>query len=119
MTTLAGARAELRTAVEAAGYAAAYAPGGIDPPYIVIAGDGIDLSRRVRGEATFRLVCVAGNADAEASALELDTLKLAMATLVREIPDWRMVDVGRDVIRRFGDADLLTADVRTARLIDP
>lgn len=119
MTTLAGARGALRAAVEAADIIAAYAPGGTDPPYVVIAGDGIDLSRRVRAEATFRLICIGGLADAEASALELDTLKLAIVGIIRGLNDWRMVDVSADRIRLFAGTDYLTADVRTSTLIDP
>lgn len=118
MTTLNAARVELRTALEADGIVCTYAPGGIDPPYVVIVGDGIDLSQRVRGKATFRCVAVGGAADADASALEVDTLKAGILATINALKGWQMGEVRADGIRRLGDSDMLTADVTTTRMID-
>ena len=120
MTTLAEARAELVAALEAADIAATDTPGARDVPYVLVSGDGIDAAHIVRGQAvaTFRALCIAGAWDGHAVVDELDSLKLATLTVVRELEAWRFGSVGRDGIRTFGGSELLTADVSASRMID-
>lgn len=120
MTTLAGARAELIAALEADGIRATDTPGGRDLPYVLVAGDGIELTHLVRGQgtATFRATCIAGAWDDSAAALALDELKLDVLGVLRALPGWRVNSVGRDGIRTYAGAELLTADCSASRMID-
>jgi hypothetical protein len=121
MTSLGDARAELVTAVLAAGISATTVPGGVQStPYVAVLGDGLDLAHVVRGQAfaSFRLACIAGSASAEASVVELDALKLAVLDLVRGLAGWRMGEVRADGIRTYGGGEYLTADVTAGRMID-
>jgi hypothetical protein len=118
--SLQDARAELISALEDAGLAATDAPGAKPIPYVLVAGDGIDTTRIVAGKAaaTFRCVCIAGAWD-ESQAVELlDGLKLDVLSIIRGLPGYQVGPVGRDGIRSFQGADVLTADVATTVLID-
>lgn len=119
-TTLAGARAELIAAVEAASIAATDTPGDRQPPYVAVLGNGIDLERVLAGKAlaSFRLACVAGKADASASVLSLDTLKLDIVSMLRGLAGWQLGEVRPDGVRIFAGGTYLSADVIAARLID-
>ena len=120
MTTLAGARAELVAAIDAAGMKATDVAGAKPVPYVLVAGAGIDPSRVMVGKvaATFRAICVAGAWDQAAAVGSLDELKLGVLSVLRGLAGWQLGEVGRDGIRSFSGSDLLTADVSATRLID-
>ncbi len=119
MTTRAQARAEVVTALRAAGVRAYASPSG-DPPYVLVGGGGIDMGHITRGQAlaTIRARCVAGAWTAEDSQAILDELVVDTLTVLRSLAGWRMEPVGQDEIRRFEGGDYLTADVSAARMID-
>lgn len=120
MTTFAGARAELIAAMAGVGHGATSAVGRINPPCIYVAGDGAAIDHVTIGKhaSTWRLVLVAGKFDADASAGELDTLKQGAIAALRALDGWRLEPLGRDGIRTFGGAELLTAELRGVRMID-
>ena len=119
MTTLAGARAELVAAYVAASIRATSTPGG-EPPYILVAGGGIDPQHIIRGqaEASFRSILVAGGFEDAKSANELDTLKLAALDVVRDLAGWRLDTIGGDGLRSFSGGDYLSAELSASRMID-
>lgn len=120
MTTLHEARDELIDALRTANLRATDTPGGMDPPYVAVLGDGIDLSHIIRGQtpARFRAACIAGKADASGSVADLDALKLDVLVVLRALPGWALGEVRGDGIRTYGGSDLLTADVTASRMID-
>lgn len=119
MTTLAAARAELVAALSTAGLRGTTAAGG-DPPYVLVAGGGIEMTHVVRGQApaTFRARCVAGAWDDAAAAAILDEQKLSVLGVLLALTGWRMLPVGDDVIRDYAGSMYLTADVSASRMID-
>ena len=118
MTTVADARAEMIDALKTAGVAAGPTPG--EPPYIYVAGDGIEPTRVVAGQAdaTFRLVMIGGAWDEAAAAAELDVLKQAALTTVRGMAAWAMGAISRDGGREWNGSLYLTADMAASRRID-
>ena len=119
MTTLAQARAELIAAYTAASIRATSTPGG-EPPYVLVAGGGIDAEHIIRGqtEATFRSVLVAGGFEDTKSAAELDALKLGALGVLRALAGWRLGTIGGDGIRSFSGGDYLSAEASASRMID-
>lgn len=121
MTTIAEARSEAIAALIAAGIAADATPGA-DAPYVYVGGDGTgDGSRIVTGQlvASFRFVMVGGAWDERSAALELDTLKQAVLTTLRELAGWRLTSgISRDGARDWAGGLYLAADVTAERLID-
>lgn len=120
MTTLAGARAELIAALEAASLSATETPGSKPPPYVAVLGGGVDFGHIVRGSvlSTWRLACVAGLADAKASVAQLDALKLSAIGMLLTLAGWQLGEVRPDGIRSYAGSDYLTADVTASRYID-
>ena len=121
MTTIGAARAELIAAIIAAGADASSDPSA-NPPCVYVAGDGTsDLNRVMAGQANagFRLTMIGGAWDQSAAAAELDTLKQAVLTAVRELPGWRFTGpIGPDGMREVAGGMLLTADAFAERLVD-
>jgi hypothetical protein len=119
MTTLAEARDELIAALVAADVRATDNPGGIDPPYVAVLGNGIDLGHIVRNEAeaSFRSVCIAGAADNTGAVDQLDALKLATIAVLRSLAGWRLGEVRADGLRSYQGSEYLTADVTASRFV--
>lgn len=119
---IAEARAELIAALSAGGAPATDTPGGFDPPYCYVAGDGTgELTRIITGqvEASFRVTFVGGAWDDTAAAGDLDGLKAAFLETVRELEGWRFGSgIGRDGARDFAGATYLSADGFASRLVD-
>jgi hypothetical protein len=119
--SIVAARAELIGALIAAGVRATDTPGG-DPPYAYVTGDGTsDPSRVVTGqiEAAFRVVLVGGAWDEAAAARELDTLKDAFLSAVRDLDGWRFgAPIGRDGTREWAGGLYMTADAFANTLVD-
>lgn len=120
MATFTSARAELITAMAGVGKGATSQPGKMAPPYVLIAGDGADVTHVVRGAypSTWRMVLIAGGWDAEGSATALDTMKQAAIAALHALVGWQMQPLGRDGIRTFAGSELLTAELRGVRMID-
>ena len=120
MTTLAGARGELITAMAGVGKGATSQPGKMAPPYVLIAGDGADVSHVTIGKypSTWRVVLIAGGWDAEGSAAALDIMKQAAIAALQGLAGWKVQPLGRDGIRTFAGSELLTAELRGVRMID-
>jgi hypothetical protein len=119
MTTRAQARAEVVTALQAAGIRTVKSASG-DPPYVLVGGGGIDMDHIAIGKApaTIRARCVAGAwTDEDAQAI-IDELVMDTLAVFLSMAGWRMLPVGQDEIRRFTGGDYLTADVSAARMID-
>lgn len=118
--TPAEARAELIDALADAGAPATSQPGGLEPPYVYVAGDGIEPTRVVaaQADATFSLVMIGGAWDEESAALELDGLKIVCMQAVRSLSGWSLGGIGSDVAREWAGGLYLTAAMGAARRID-
>ena len=120
MTTLADARAELIAGMASVGGGATSTPGLMAPPYVLVAGDGVAMDHVTIGKfkSTWRIVLIAGGWDTDGTAVELDTMKQAAIAALRGLAGWQMQPLGRDGIRTFAGAELLTAELRGVRMID-
>jgi hypothetical protein len=120
MTTLADARAELVAGMASVGGGATSTPGLMAPPYVLIAGDGADVTHVTLGKfpSTWRIVLIAGGWDGDGTSAALDTMKQAAVAALRGLAKWQMQPLGRDGIRTFAGAELLTAELRGVRMID-
>lgn len=120
-TTLADRRDELATALEANGVRVADVAGAGAVPYAVIYGDGISASGTPGGQllAGFRVALFAGKADAAAAVAELGDLAIRTLGALWTLTGWKVGDIGPDVVRRVGGADLLSADARASALFIP
>ena len=119
MTTRNEARRELRDALRTADIRAVDVAAG-DPPYVVVAGGGVDTAHITRGVgmATIRCRLVAGAYVEESAQDTLDGLVDETLSVLRGLAGWRVLSVGQDEIRRFEGGDYLTADVAAERQID-
>lgn len=121
MTTWAERRVELAEALTDAEVAVAPTSGRIGTPCVLIYGDGIDDLRGVgRGQlpAGLRMVLVAGRADQEATADQLDALTVTVLGVLRALEGWRLGTVRPDTIRKLGANEYLTRDVTAAVMVD-
>lgn len=119
MTTIAGARAEIIGALQGAGLTAVDVPGG-DPPYVLVEGDGVEVTRVVAGQcdSVWRLMMVGGAWDESQAVHDLDDLKQTTLQTLRTLDGWRVGSVGPDGGRSWQGAPYLTADVSAIRRID-
>jgi hypothetical protein len=120
MTTIADRRTELAAALVAGGVSVTNAPGRVSPPVAVLIAAGSDLEGVGRGQVAygFRVVLVAGAADADASALRLDELVGDAIAVLRNLDGWRLTTVGATSTRDIAGALYLTADVTASAMID-
>lgn len=121
MTTIADARAELTTALEAADLVVAPALGRVASPYAIAFGAGIDAAHILRGqvEAGLRVMLVSGRADQAASFTDLSDMILATVGAIRALAGWRLGTIGADTIRVIIGIEYLTADVVAHRFVTP
>lgn len=120
MATLAERRAELAAALADAGVRVADAGGREAVPYALIYGAGIAAQYRGNQvEASFRVVLVAGKADAAAMSAELGNAQLVALGAVRELAGWRLEATGPDTIRAIAGLEYLTADLVCSAHIIP
>lgn len=121
MTTWAARRDELAAALAADSVKVAATIGRATPPCVLIYGDGIEDLRGIgRGQvpAGLRMVLVAGKADQEATADQLDALTITVLGVLRKLVGWRLGVIRADTIRTFTTGDYLTRDVTAAVMVD-
>jgi hypothetical protein len=119
MTTLAGARSALGTALSTGGVTLSDAPGRVAPPVALIFGGGIDPSHAMRREmlATFRITAVAGRADATAMSAALGELVLKILAVVNGLAGWVVGNVSPDLERSIAGGQYLTADISVSTFV--
>ena len=120
MSTIATRRTELAAALVAGGVSTSNAPGRVSPPVAVLVAAGSDLEGIGRGQVPFgyRIVLVAGAADADASALRLDELVTDTIAVLRSLDGWRIDNLGSASVRDVAGALYLSADVTAYAMID-
>lgn len=118
MTTIAEATLALTTELEGAGLRVAAGADGLTPPAVIVYGDGVrDLRSIGRGEVVrgWRLTIIGGAWDGKGAAAELGAMLGTVLGTLRQLPGWRVDDVGRDTIVSVAGGDSLACDVLTSR----
>lgn len=120
MTTLAERRTELAAALVAVGIRVDDVAGAAAVPYAVIYGGGITAAESPGGQlrATFRIMLVAGRADAAATVAELGELAMRTLTALWSLKRWQVGPVGADTVRRL-PGEYLTNDATASVLFLP
>lgn len=120
MTSLQDARAELTTALVAAGVPVATHPGAKAPPCALIYGDGMDLGHVTRGQvrARFRITLLAGAWAQDVATSLLDPMKLAALSAARGLAGWQLDESRRDAVASIAGGNYLAADVVASCMVD-
>lgn len=118
MTTVAQAQAELETALSASMNVGDLA--GVEPPGVIVYGDGVDFAHVVRGqaEASFRMTFVGGAWDAKASSGDLRTVVSAALPILAGLAGWRVGAFSPDSVVRIAGSQLLAVDAVASRMVD-
>ena len=117
MTSLADARGELVTALEADGV-----PVGAQAlPTVRIFLGGATTDHLVRGQvpATFRLVIIGGSyGDGDGASIALATAAGTVLGTLRDLEGWTVGDLGPERVARHAGGDVLVAELSAVRMTD-
>lgn len=117
--TLAGAVAELRTALDAAGLRSTLDPNGVAQPCTIIVPEGVpELSTRGQSPAGFRIVLVAGAFDAAASVEALLAAEDTLLSTLAALPHWGVGPLGPAGRIQLAGGSALAAAVTVSRQVD-